>query len=218
MGRRSRAPAPRTPPPTAPTRRWQASMMCCRRCERQATSSSASCSLQPAIACLHATPSPARPLLTRPRACRHRLQALAWPLLYAREAAQLGVRWPSGLLLHGPPGCGKTAAVHAVAKECGAALHLVTAATIVGAYQGAAGVPSIALLAWLCMHVHTPGTQRMPPLPPCRRVGAAAAGGICGSSQRRTLRPPRRRLSGRGKPPVFGLCDCTRLALRLCLP
>ena len=65
------------------------------------------------------------------------LQALAWPILYAREAEELGVRWPRGLLLHGPPGCGKTAAVLAVAAECGAALHHVTAASIVGAYTGA---------------------------------------------------------------------------------
>jgi SpoVK/Ycf46/Vps4 family AAA+-type ATPase len=64
------------------------------------------------------------------------LQALSWPLRYAEEAAQLGVRWPKGLLLHGPPGCGKTAAVHAIAKECGAAVHLLTAANIVGSFTG----------------------------------------------------------------------------------
>lgn len=63
-------------------------------------------------------------------------EALSWPMQYSTAAVQLGVRWPKGLLLHGPPGCGKTAAVHAVALECGAAMHLVTAASIVGAFTG----------------------------------------------------------------------------------
>mmetsp|Transcript_38284 Transcript_38284/g.108230 ORF Transcript_38284/g.108230 Transcript_38284/m.108230 type:complete len:577 (+) Transcript_38284:1138-2868(+) len=70
----------------------------------------------------------------------HVLQALreviGWPAQYASEAASLGVRWPSGLLLHGPPGTGKTAAVAAVAAECGAELHSVTASSIFGAFQG----------------------------------------------------------------------------------
>lgn len=64
------------------------------------------------------------------------LQALSWPTQYAHEAAQLGVRWPKGLLLHGPPGCGKTAAVHAVARECGAVVHVVTASSVMGAFTG----------------------------------------------------------------------------------
>ena len=62
---------------------------------------------------------------------------IGWPLLYAEEAAALGVRWPRGILLHGPPGVGKSAAVAAVAAEFGATLHLVTASTVFGAYTGA---------------------------------------------------------------------------------
>lgn len=64
-------------------------------------------------------------------------QAIVWPLQYAQEAAQLGLQWPRGILLHGPPGCGKTSLVRAIAAEAGAAVHLVSASSIFGPYQGA---------------------------------------------------------------------------------
>jgi SpoVK/Ycf46/Vps4 family AAA+-type ATPase len=69
-------------------------------------------------------------------AARALRELVLWPAQYAREGAALGVRWPRGLLLHGPPGCGKTSLVRAAAAEAGAALHVVTAGAVFGAYLG----------------------------------------------------------------------------------
>ena len=44
------------------------------------------------------------------------------------------MRWPRGVLLHGPPGVGKTAAVRAVAAEAGAVVHALSAADVFGSY------------------------------------------------------------------------------------
>ena len=59
-----------------------------------------------------------------------------WPLLYNTEGAALGVTWPKGLLLHGPPGCGKTLVTRSVAAEFDAEVFEISAANVFGAYTG----------------------------------------------------------------------------------
>ena len=77
---------------------------------------------------------------TRLAACQPALdalrQAIVWPLKYANEARKLGVKFPRGLLLHGPPGTGKTEAVRAVAEEAGVRVFSVSSGDVFGAYAG----------------------------------------------------------------------------------
>lgn len=82
----------------------------------------------------------ARPAESRVAASEEAIQALrqaiVWPMRYGREAKALGVSFPRGLLLHGPPGTGKTEAVRAVADEAGVETLAVSSGDIVGAYAG----------------------------------------------------------------------------------
>ncbi|CAL8469303.1 g8844 [Coccomyxa elongata] len=72
--------------------------------------------------------------LSSARVCCEEL--LGWPLLYESERKSLGANWPRGLLLYGPPGCGKTALVHTVAESLGITVHKVSASDIYGAFTG----------------------------------------------------------------------------------
>ena len=63
-------------------------------------------------------------------------ELIAWPIRYRDQGASLGVRWPKGVLVHGPSGVGKTAAVRTVCDESGADIHLVTPASVIGQYMG----------------------------------------------------------------------------------
>lgn len=42
-------------------------------------------------------------------------QLAEWPMIYPQLYSELGVRPPRGILLHGPPGCGKTILANAIA-------------------------------------------------------------------------------------------------------
>ena len=49
----------------------------------------------------------------------------------------MGVEPPRGVLLHGPPGCGKTDLAHAIANECGVPFLRISAPEIVAGVSGA---------------------------------------------------------------------------------
>jgi ATP-dependent 26S proteasome regulatory subunit len=52
-------------------------------------------------------------------------EVVIWPSKYAKEAAALGLKWPKGCLLHGPPGVGKSTFLRVcfVLKRCNGCMH-----------------------------------------------------------------------------------------------
>ncbi|CAN6311952.1 unnamed protein product [Urochloa humidicola] len=59
------------------------------------------------------------------------------PLCCPELPRNLGVRPVAGLLLHGPPGCGKTTLAHAIANETGVPFYKISAPEIVSGVSGA---------------------------------------------------------------------------------
>ncbi|KAK8651713.1 hypothetical protein V6N13_141299 [Hibiscus sabdariffa] len=59
------------------------------------------------------------------------------PLYHPHLPRWLGVRPMAGILLHGPPGCGKTKLAHAIANETGVPFYKISATEVVSGVSGA---------------------------------------------------------------------------------
>ena len=70
-------------------------------------------------------------------ACLQEITELCeYPLTHPELYVHLGVEPPRGVLLHGPPGCGKTMLAQAIAGELGVAFYKVAAPEIVSGMSG----------------------------------------------------------------------------------
>ena len=61
---------------------------------------------------------------------------LLWPNLFKQVGEKVGVAWPTGVLLFGPPGVGKSLVVNAAAKEFNASICSLTPSSIFGSFVG----------------------------------------------------------------------------------
>jgi transitional endoplasmic reticulum ATPase len=64
------------------------------------------------------------------------IEAVEWPLQYAELFAEAGIRPPKGILLTGPPGCGKTMLAKAIANESGVNFISVKGPALLSKYVG----------------------------------------------------------------------------------
>lgn len=64
-------------------------------------------------------------------------EAVLWPLQHPDTFARLGVEPPRGVLLYGPPGCGKTFVVRALASTGRLSVHAVKGAELMDKWVGA---------------------------------------------------------------------------------
>jgi transitional endoplasmic reticulum ATPase len=67
---------------------------------------------------------------------RQLIEAVEWPIKYAALFEQASVRVPRGILLSGPPGCGKTLLAKAIATESGVNFISVKGAALLSKYVG----------------------------------------------------------------------------------
>ncbi|MBI2971055.1 MAG: AAA family ATPase [Candidatus Aenigmarchaeota archaeon] len=63
-------------------------------------------------------------------------EAIEWPLKHPESFKRLGIRPPTGVLLYGPPGCGKTLLAKAVANESGANFIAIKGPELLSMYVG----------------------------------------------------------------------------------
>ncbi|KAF8091466.1 hypothetical protein N665_0445s0051 [Sinapis alba] len=62
---------------------------------------------------------------------------ILFPLLNPPPFKTMGVKPPSGILFHGPPGCGKTQLANAIANEVGLPFYQISATDVVSGVSGA---------------------------------------------------------------------------------
>lgn len=65
-------------------------------------------------------------------------ELVEYPLKHPEVYTWLGVEPPRGVLLHGPPGCGKTMLAHAIAHECNVSFFKISAPEIISGMSGKA--------------------------------------------------------------------------------
>eukprot|EP00904_Undaria_pinnatifida_P002630 jgi/Undpi1/12368/HiC_scaffold_5.g02040.m1 len=63
-------------------------------------------------------------------------ELIEYPLVHPEVYAHLGIEPPRGILLHGPPGCGKTLLANAIAGELGVSFLRISAPEIVSGMSG----------------------------------------------------------------------------------
>jgi transitional endoplasmic reticulum ATPase len=78
-------------------------------------------------------------------------KAVEWPLFHADKMASFGIRASSGILLHGPPGCGKTTLVKAICSASNVAFLALSGATIYSMYLGVAEATIRQCFASVCI-------------------------------------------------------------------
>jgi transitional endoplasmic reticulum ATPase len=63
-------------------------------------------------------------------------EIVEWPLRYPQIFKRLGIDAPRGVLLHGPPGCGKTLLARTIAREAGASFYAISGPEIIQKFYG----------------------------------------------------------------------------------
>lgn len=63
-------------------------------------------------------------------------EAVEWPLTRSKELKKFGIKPPRGVLLYGPPGCGKTLIARAIATSLSSSFFSISAASVFQMYLG----------------------------------------------------------------------------------
>ena len=125
----------------------------------------------------------------RPHLIRIR-EMIELPLRYPEVFERLGIDAPKGVLLYGPPGCGKTLIARAIAHETQANFFSVSGPEVIHKFYG----ESEAHLRKIFEEAETQGAaalssrrtrcHRAPPRPGCRRSGEAGGRAAAGADGR----------------------------------